>query len=513
MLDPATNNNSGASQSLWMEVEIPSFPRLNENLRVDVCVIGAGIAGLTCAYTLLKMGKSVIVLDQGPISGGQTARTTAHLSWALEDRYFELESLFGENGSKLAAESHAKAIDYIEKIVNGESIDCDFSRVNGYLFNAPHESKDILEKEYAAILKTGREIFKTSNFPLNASFNLKECLLYPNQGQFHPVKYLKGMVQAIERLGGKMFNHTHVENIQDGAPCLVTVDSGQTVKAKNVIVATCSPINNRFIIHSKQAPYRTYVIACMVAKGSVPKALFWDTDSPYHYIRTQNHLSDPQLEWLIIGGGDHKTGQKADCQVEYDNLFEWAKIRFPFLEKVDLKWSGQIFSSMDSLGYIGKNPLDENIYIATGDSGNGMTHGTIAGMLIPELITGNNHPWQKLYAPSRKTIKAAKEFLSENMNVAWQYRDWLTPGENKMIEELPYNQGMILRENLNKIAVYKNAQGEVKICSAFCPHLGGCVRWNPCEKSWDCPCHGSRFDVDGQVMNGPAKDPLRPIGV
>lgn len=504
------SNNSGHSQSLWMEVLLPSFPTLDSNMNTDVCIVGAGIVGLTCAYTLAKEGKSVIVIDQGPVAGGQTARTTAQLTWALDERYYNLEKFFGEEGARLAAESHSAAIDYIEKIVGDEDIDCDLERVDGYLFLSPDDSKDVLDKEFLAIQKTGRQIVKAARAPFSSSFNTGPCLHFPRQAQFHILKYIKGLVKAILKYGGKIFCNTHVSHFEENSSCLTTTSSGSKITSNSVIVATDSPVNNRFYIHTKQAPYRTYVIGASIPKGSVPKGLYWDTADPYHYIRIQKHSSDHQLDWLIVGGEDHKTGQDQQVDLKYIHLEEWAKELFPMIRKIEYRWSGQVFEPIDSLAFIGKNPGDKNIYIATGDSGNGMTHGTIAGMLIPDLILGKANPWKSLYDPSRKTLAAAPKFIQETLNVVKQYGDWFTPGEIKEIEMLSADEGIILREGLKKIAVYKDKQNTIHVNSAFCPHLGGCVRWDPGEKSWDCPCHGSRFNGVGEVMNGPAIDNLYP---
>lgn len=505
------NNNSGKTKSLWMEIQLPFFPTLEKDLTSNVCIVGAGIVGLTCAYTLLKQGKSAIVIDQGAISGGQSARTTAHLTAVLDDRYYLLENFFGEHGAQLAAESHMRAIDYIEKIVRDENIDCDFERVDGYLFDPPEESESPLEKEYKSIKKTGMEVHKAPNAPFSPSFNTGECLKFPNQAQFHLLKYLDGLTKAILKLGGRIFAHTHVREIEEDLTCLVTTQNGAKIQSNAVIVATCTPINDRFYIHTKQAAYRTYVIGAEISKGSVPKGLYWDTPDPYHYIRIQKHLTDQSLDWLIIGGEDHRTGQEKEIEAKYDILEQWARIRFPQIDKISYRWSGQIYEPIDSLAFIGKNPHNENIYIATGDSGNGLTHGTIAGLLIPDLILKKNNPWKKLYDPSRKTLSAAKEFVEENLNTAIQYADWLTPGDLLKIEALEQEEGLILREGLKKIAVYKNSQNQVHMHSAFCPHLGGCVRWNQGEKSWDCPCHGSRFDGEGKVITGPAISNLSSI--
>lgn len=501
------------TQSLWMEVKLPTFPTLNENLYTDVCIVGAGISGLTCAYTLLQQGKSVVILDQNLGENSQTMRTTAHLSWALDDRYFDIEKLFGEEGSALAAESHSKAINFIEEIVLKEKIDCHFERVNGYLFAVDQEEVKTLDKEFTAITKIGKEIHKLDQVPFNSASKAMPCLQFPKQAQFHIGKYMQGLLEAVVRLGGRVYDQTHVNQIEENAVVIVKTDSGCAVEAHSVIVATCTPINDRVYIHTKQSAYRTYVIAASVPKGSIPKGLYWDTLDPYHYIRLEVDLNHPDLEWLIIGGEDHKTGQDADIEERYQNLEKWAHVYFPKVENFTYHWSGQVYEPIDSLAFIGRNPGNKNIYIVTGDSGNGMTHGTIAGLLLPDLILGAKNPWESLYDPSRKTIAAVSEFMEENLNVLMQYKDWLTPGDVQTITNLEVDEGVILRRGLKKIAVFKDKEGKLFFNSAFCPHLGGCVRWNSGEKSWDCPCHGSRFDAKGKVIVGPAVSDLSPCEV
>lgn len=497
------------SKSLWMETELPIFPPLNKNASADVCIVGAGIAGLTCAYTLANTGKSVIIIDQNGFWNGQSARTTGHLTWVLDDRFYNLERFFGVSGAKLAAQSHAAAIDYIQEIIEKEKIDCDFERIDGYLFIPPGETHDILEKEFQAISKIGMDIQRANRAPFSQTFESGPCLKFPNQAQFHSLKYLKGLIEALSKLDCKFYSNTHANHFSDGDSCTVKTSSGHTITSHSLIVSTCTPINNRVFIHTKQAAYRTYVIGYLVPKDSVQKGLYWDTADPYHYIRIQKHQTNKDLEWLLIGGEDHKTGQDQDIEAKYENLKKWAKERFSFVDKIDIKWSGQVYEPIDSLAFIGKNPTEKNTYIVTGDSGNGLTHGTIAGILIPDLILGKENPWRDLFNPSRKTLNAADEYLHENSIAVIQYEDWFTPGELKTIEQLNSDEGMILREGLKKIAVYKDKDGNIHKHSAFCPHLGGCVRWNSGEKSWDCPVHGSRFDGCGKVLIGPSTGNLK----
>jgi glycine/D-amino acid oxidase-like deaminating enzyme/nitrite reductase/ring-hydroxylating ferredoxin subunit len=493
--------------------DVPELSRVTQDVRSSVCIIGAGISGLTTAYLLARAGKAVVVIDDGSIGGGETGRTTAHITAALDDRYSEIEKLHGHEGSRLAAESHSAAIDRIESIASLEDIDCDFERVDGYLFLGGSDKREELERELDAAHRAGlHDVELVERAPLDF-WDTGPALRFPRQAQFHPLKYLNGLVRAILRDGGHIYTHTHAEKIEDGEPCKVTTSDGHVITSDYVVVATNTPVNDWVILHTKQAAYRTYVVGARVPRGSVARGLYWDTLDPYHYIRLQevdDRIDAAQLEdILIVGGEDHKTGQEDDTEGSFRRLEEWTRQRFPMVKDFDFHWSGQVMEPVDYMGFIGKNPgVDEHTYIVTGDSGNGMTHGTIAGVLLTDLILGRKNPWASLYDPSRKTIRAAGEFLKENLNVAGQYADWITAGEVTSTEEIAPGTGAVIRRGAKKIAVYKDDKGAVHMRSAVCTHLYCIVDWNSTEKTWDCPCHGSRFDPYGKVVNGPAITPL-----
>jgi glycine/D-amino acid oxidase-like deaminating enzyme/nitrite reductase/ring-hydroxylating ferredoxin subunit len=495
-------SDTGRTDSLWMATAAPRImPPLTGDLRTDVCVIGGGIAGITTAYLLGLEGRRVVVLEAGALGGGETGRTTAHLSNALDDRYHVLERLHGRGGARLAAASHAAAIGRIESIVATERIACDFQRLNGYLFVPPGESLDVLDAEFEAARHAGlEEVRMVPRAPI-ASFNSGPCLVFPRQAQFHPLTYLDALASAIQRLGGQLFGSTHVTGVEAGPPGVVSTDSGRTVTADFVVCATNTPVIDWLIIHSKQAPYRTYAVGARVPPGSVPVALYWDTADPYHYVRLQGDV-------LIVGGEDHKTGQEDDAYDRFAYLDAWARERFPIAE-VEYKWSGQVMEPVDGLGYIGRNPGDKgHIMVATGDSGHGMTHGSFAGILLTDLILGRPNSWEPLYDPSRKSLKSAAEYVKENVNVARQYLDYVSPGEVGSVDEIRPGHGALVRHGLTKVAVYRDDQGVLHQLSAVCTHLGCIVHWNTLEGTWDCPCHGSRFGTDGRVLNGPAITPL-----
>jgi glycine/D-amino acid oxidase-like deaminating enzyme/nitrite reductase/ring-hydroxylating ferredoxin subunit len=513
-------SDSGRTTSLWMATaDVPECPTLLQNAKCEVCIVGAGIAGLTTAYQLGVAGRRVVVLDDGPIGGGETGRTTAHITAALDDRYYEIEKIHDLHGSRVAADSHAAAIERIDQIVRDERIDCDFVRLDGYLFLGGDSTVQELKRELEAVHRAGlRDVELVPRAPIT-SFDTGPALRFPRQAQFHPIKYLAGLARAIERQGGRIFTNTHAEEMRGGPLPTVKTSDGMRITCDVVVVCTNTPVNDWVTIHTKQAPYRTYVIGARIPTGSVPVGLYWDTPDPYHYIRVEGGGGRPPgqgaYDVLIVGGEDHKTGQADDAESRWHKLEEWTRERFPMVQGIEYRWSGQVIEPVDYMGFIGRNPGgDENIYIATGDSGNGMTHGTIAGMLITDLITGKHSPWKELYDPARITASrdSVLEFVKENLNVAAQYRDYITPGEVSSPDMIAPGEGAVMRRGRKKIAVYKDEAGSIHEMSAVCTHLYCIVDWNTAEKTWDCPCHGSRFDPYGHVVNGPAVSGLEPVG-
>jgi nitrite reductase/ring-hydroxylating ferredoxin subunit len=256
------------------------------------------------------------------------------------------------------------------------------------------------------------------------------------------------------------------------------------------------------------------VIGARIPKGSVTRGLYWDTPDPYHYIRIETvGRGIEAYDVLIVGGEDHKTGQQDDANKRYGALERWTRHRFPQVEGIEYRWSGEVMEPIDGLAFIGRNPLDEhNVFIATGDSGNGMTHGTIAGILLTDLLLGRKNAWESIYDPSRITLKALPEFARENLNVAVQYTDLVVAGDVDSVDEIKAGKGAIISRGLSKIAVYRDPQGQVHEFSAVCTHLGCIVKWNSSENTWDCPCHGSRYDALGKVFQGPANKDLAKAG-
>ncbi|HJP91106.1 MAG TPA: FAD-dependent oxidoreductase [Pyrinomonadaceae bacterium] len=499
--------NPGGTNSPWqMDDLLTQLAPLDADVQTDVCVVGAGIAGMTTAYLLAGEGRSVVVLDDGPIGGGETGRTTAHLSNAFDDRYYEVERLFGERGSRLIAESHTAAIDKIEEIVRKEQIDCDFDRLDGFLFVPPDCSQDILEREIAAAHRAGlRDVEWVDRAPID-HYDTKRCLRFPRQAQFDPLKYLAGLTRGTLERNGRIHCHSHADEIRSGRPGCVTTSKGRVVTAAAIVVATNSPVNDSITLSTRESKYRSYVIGAHIPRGSVTKALYWDTSDPYHYVRLQSAGED---DLLIVGGEDERVGEHDDGDERFAELYRWTRKRFPMIGRIEFCWSGHIVEPTDTVAYIGRMPLSEsNVFVVTGDSGQGMTHGTIAGMLLTDLIQGRRNKWADLYDPARLTSISTVDFLNENLMVTAHYTDWLTGGEVSSTEAIKPNEACIIRRGLTKIAAYRDDHGVLHEQQAICTHLGCVVSWNSTEQSWDCPCHGSRFDRLGHVINGPANNDL-----
>jgi glycine/D-amino acid oxidase-like deaminating enzyme/nitrite reductase/ring-hydroxylating ferredoxin subunit len=510
-------DTSGSNVSIWFEhIHRHEFPVLNKHIKTDVCIIGAGITGLTTAYQLIQEGKKVVVIEDGRICSGETGRTSAHLTNVLDDRYMDIERVHGEEGAQFAAASHSAAIDFIESVVKKEQIDCDFLRVNGYLFPDKNEHFEILKKEAEAAGRAGIVGLELLNEPPENTFKMKGCLLFPNQAQFHPLKYLSHLAKIIEKKGGYIFENTHATNIKNQKKLSVQTQQGFTIDANQIVVATNVPINDRFLIHTKQEPNRTYMIGALIPENTVKQGLYWDTGHPYHYIRVVKgdfHFKQQPCDMLIIGGEDHRV---AEPPVSYSDCFKkienWAKTHFPQILSIDLHWSGQIIEPVDYLAFIGHNPLDnENVYIATGDSGNGLTHGTLAGILLSDLILKKENPWTALYDPTRKSIKTVNRYLKDNLASAATYLSYFSTSEISNLNNMSLDSGKVICRGLKKIAIYRDEKGKFHECSAVCPHLKSIVHWNSTEKSWDCPAHGSRFTPKGEVINGPANCELTAI--
>ena len=364
------------STSLWMETEIlPGAGALKGEAHCDVAVVGSGIAGLSTAYELMKRGQSVIVIDRKGIASGMTARTSAHLAPLCDDLMCEFRKLRGAEAARLFYESQAAAVDRIEEIQASEKIACDFLRLDGYLFQGNGMPADIFDEELEAVRGVGAPVHRRVGVPLKGCEN-RHVLRYPGQAKFHPLKYLAGLAAVCESGGVRFFANSPVEEVaeREGAVTLRTFQ-GQ-ITAGHAVIATNASIADRFQLHTKVAPYRTYVLAFTIVRGELPDALYWDTEDPYHYVRLQAGENDHDV--VLVGGEDHKSGEANDADLRFARLESWARELIPAAGSVTHRWSGQVLDTIDYAGFVGREPDSERIYLAMGDSGQGLTHGVMA---------------------------------------------------------------------------------------------------------------------------------------
>lgn len=506
--------DSNATFSWWADRSgRPERPQVEDGAKADICVLGAGISGLTTARLLRREGQDVMVVDAGQPYGGETLRTTAHLANVIDDDFSYLERVVGRDGARLAAQSHAAAIEMIARTVAAEEIDAGFRRLDGYLFLDSATGPDFLAQELAAARRAGLVVESVERVPGLAES--RPALRFGHQAQFQPARYLDGVLAGLLRDGVRVCGDSRVLDVErDGDGYRIRFEHGATVRAGAVVVATNTPITNRVTLHLKLYPYRTYAIAATVPAGAVPEALYWDTAEPYHYVRLTAGTREGEAT-LIIGGEDHKTGQGEPGHDPFTALETWARAMYPQIRDITHRWSGQVLETPDGLGYLGRNSsVGPQAYVITGDSGMGMTHGTLGAMIVTDLLLGRANPWERLYDPARQTGIFTTMFAEENLNVARQYlEDWLRPQrpEDRAVPLVP-GRGRIEQPRLKKLAVFCDDAGERHVRSAVCPHLGCIVAWNETEKTWDCPCHGSRFTAKGEVMHGPATKGLAPGG-
>ncbi len=406
-------HDSSLTNPPWIDGPPPPLLPLRHDATADVCVIGAGISGLSVAYELTQRGASVVVVDQNAIGHGQTCNTTAHLVTALDERYFELERLHGRHGSALTRLAHAAAIERIESIVRTEAIDCSFARLDGYIF-VPLSRSDPVELLHRELAAATRAQAVAEILPTTPGLAVQTpCLRFPRQAQFHPLRYIEGLARAIRDHRGRIFTGTRVTSVDAGERIVVQTQDHFTVSAGAAVVATNRPIRERTDTLPAQTPFRSFVIALKLPAGAVPPSLYWDgywdDDTPYHYVRVA-HATDGH-DLLIVGGEDEEITDPAvlltpdDLAARACRLQEWARLHFPMVGEVTHRWHGCILEPDDELAFIGRlNDHDRNVYIVSGDSGNGMTYAAIAGMILPELIAGRDHPWAAIYSPMRKRL-------------------------------------------------------------------------------------------------------------
>jgi glycine/D-amino acid oxidase-like deaminating enzyme/nitrite reductase/ring-hydroxylating ferredoxin subunit len=470
---------------------------------VDVAIIGGGITGLTAATLLKAAGRTVAVIDAQRIAEGVTGYTTAHLTEVIDASFGDLIENFGEDGARQAVQATRAALETIAGLVRERDIQCGFERVPGFYYTETEDGVKGVKEEVEAAQRVGLDAVYTEEVPL--PFPTRAALRLDGQARFHVRQYLLPLLKAVPGRGSHVFEDTRVLDVEDGEPCVVRTETG-TITARDVIMATNVPLN-RFALQTKVAHYRSYVVAGTTDRP-VPDGLFWDDADPYHYIRVQD-VGGERL--VLVGGEDHKVGQEEDTETCYRALRDYAYERLG-MKSIAYRWSAQVAEPVDGLPYLGRNANASHVYVGTGYSGTGMTFGTLAAMLCTDLILGRENPWETLFDATRvKPIAAAKEYVSENVDFpAHLVGDRLKGAEGESLGDVAVGEGRIVELAGKKRAVYRDEQGATHVLDPVCTHLGCLVSFNTAEKSWDCPCHGSRFAPDGTVINGPAVKGLPP---
>jgi glycine/D-amino acid oxidase-like deaminating enzyme/nitrite reductase/ring-hydroxylating ferredoxin subunit len=487
---------------------LPSVPRLDADIRVDVVVVGAGITGLTAAYLLTKAGRAVAVLDRDHPAARDTGHTSAHLTMVTDARVGELVSSFGRDHAQAVWDAGLASIATIDEIVRNEDIACDFAWVPGYLHrpigSSTSSDADAFAREAAVAADLGFDAAFVDDVPLVGGPGVR----FEDQARFHPRRYLAGVLRGIEAGGGRVYQRSAAEEFSDD-PLAVTAN-GHTIACHDIIIATHTPlVGNRGVtaaalFQTKLFLYSTYVVGGRAPKGAVPDALLWDTADPYHYLRIEPHRG---YDFVIFGGEDHKTGQAADTDARYGRLERLLETLVPAIEITD-RWSGQVVDTPDGLPYIGETAPHQ--FAATGFSGNGLTFGTLSAVMAADWILGRANPWRELFDPGRAKIRGgAWNYLRENADYPYYMaRDRFAGGGTRSLREVRRGAGKVLERDGKMVAASRAADGSLTLRSAVCTHMGCLVDWNAAERTWDCPCHGSRFKPNGAVIGGPAESPL-----
>jgi glycine/D-amino acid oxidase-like deaminating enzyme/nitrite reductase/ring-hydroxylating ferredoxin subunit len=492
------------SVSFWIDsTPAAQSSPLSTSVSVDVAIVGAGIAGITAATLLKRAGKTVAVIEAGRVATGVSGHTTAKVTALHQLIYADLIKQEGETRTRLYAESNQAAVEQVIELIKQEGIECDFSRQSAYTFADSIDALPQIEEEVAAALRVGlpATLVRETALP----FAIAGAIKLDNQVQFHVRKYLLHLIDQIPGEGSYVFEQSRVQHVEEGQPCEVITDRG-VVQAKDVIVATNLPILNQGLFFAKAYPRRSYIIAVPIEPAQAPVGMYIGVGSDYYSIRT---TPDGDRMLLLIGGAGHKVGTVTNTEERYQQLAAFARSRFG-IETIAYRWSSQDMVSFDKLPFIGKlTPFNDHIYVATGFSLWGMSKGTLSGMLLTDMILGRDNPWAELYDATRATSFITPQSIRENIDVGVHWLgDRLKGPQTASTRDIAQTEGKLLTLNGEKVAVYRDPQGDYHGVSAVCPHLGCIVAWNNSEQSWDCPCHGSRFDYEGAILQGPALKPL-----
>ncbi len=500
------------TKSYWADSSrLPQFGKVGKDYRVDVVIIGGGITGVTAAHLFREAGCSVALVERGRIGGFDTINTTAHLTSVTDIRLSELAKHFGNTGAQKVWRAGQTAIERIVKNVEVKGIACGFKRVPAYYHLPVSGGSDEEADELSHDAQVAHELGIDGAFVASAPLVRKPAIQFPNQAVFHPARYIGGLLRGLRGRGCHVFEQSEVSAIKS-RPLAVRVGDYE-IRCGYVFVATHTPLMGKTpllaatLFQTKLFLYTTYALRAKIARGQSPEASFFDTSDPYYYLRV-DRLADE--DYAIFGGEDHKTGQLDNELRAYAGLERAFHGLFPQAH-VDHRWSGQVIETPDGLPYIGETA--KNQFVATGFAGNGMTFGTLGAMMAVDAFQKRKNPWQELFDPHRKPIHGGSmRMVRENKDFPLYYvRDRMARLKPTSLSALRCNQGKIIESDGHKVAAYREESGKLHLMSPICPHLQCIVAWNPAEKTWDCPCHGSRFAATGEVLSGPAEENLASV--
>ncbi len=498
------------SKSYWREInDIPSFTSLPSDMETDVVIIGAGLTGVTAAYLLRNSGLKVIVVEGRTMFTGTTAFTTAKITAQHGPIYQQLISTFGKEKAKMYYEANMDAKNYMELLVSQHGIECDYEKADAYIYAETEDGAEVLQKEmeaYNALDIKSSSLTKKTELP----FQIKTALKLENQGQFHPLKYAKVLIEKSVEKGVQFFEQSRAKTVSSGHT--VEMMDGKKIKAKKVLVCSHFPFNDgEGLYFARMHPERSYVVAAKAREGD-PKGMYINVEKPTRSIR--NTLGGDGTRYLLIGGEGHITGRfDGDTVENYEKLAMYGREQFN-IESFDYRWSAQDLVTLDQLPYVG--PItsgNEDVLVATGYAKWGMTNSTVAARIMADNVLGKDNPYAELYSPTRSKMKKEdiSSFTATNASVAKEFIKGKTEKVDLTLDDLKLGTGDIVKVDGKKVGAFKDETGKVYLVKPVCTHMGCDVAFNHAETSWDCPCHGSRFSYTGDVLEGPAFEPLEKL--
>jgi glycine/D-amino acid oxidase-like deaminating enzyme/nitrite reductase/ring-hydroxylating ferredoxin subunit len=493
--------------SFWLETTPETdYPPLADEVSVDVAVVGAGITGITAAVLLKRAGKTVALLDSKRIVQGASGYTTAKVTSGHGASYAKIRKAFGEDGARTYAEANEAGLARIAQFVEEDGIECEFERRLNYVYAESEQEVEQLRQEAEVQRRAGLAVSLVDETPL--PFSVHAALRLENQAQFHPRKYLLELAATIPGDGSHVFEQSRVHGVKHGEPCEVTTEDG-VVRAADVVLATHLPILDRGLFFTKAYPHRSYALAAPIGQAPDPQGMYINSGTPTRSIRT---LRDGDRVFIQVGGNGHKPGDEEDTPARYDQLETFLRRHWPGAGEIRYRWSTQDYMAHDRVPYVGRlRRGSEHILAATGYSKWGMTNGTAAAMIIADGILGRRNPWSELYDSKRLVRRSGLgSFVKENAVAGLHLvGDRLGRADRAAVDDLKPGEGGLIRIRGRKTAVHRDEQGALHGLSPVCPHLYCLVAWNPAERSWDCPCHGSRYDGTGRAIQGPTKKDLK----